>query len=143
MLKTLKTVLKNTPIVLRYGLILTAGIVLLKTIEYRLFSFRIYHELYSGLLAIFFLLIGVAAGYALLKLRAGKTSVSSSVTQALTATERRVLSGLLEGHTNQQLADGNHVSVNTVKTHLKNIYRKLNVSNRAEAVALAKERSLV
>lgn len=143
MLKTLKTVLKNTPIVLRYGLILTAGIVLLKTIEYRLFSFRINHELYSGLLAIFFLLIGVAAGYALLKLRAGKTSVSSSVTQALTATERRVLSGLLEGHTNQQLADGNHVSVNTVKTHLKNIYRKLNVSNRAEAVALAKERSLV
>ena len=59
MLKTLKTVLKNTPIVLRYGLILAAGIVLLKTIEYRLFSFRINHELYSGLLAIFFLLIGV------------------------------------------------------------------------------------
>ena len=143
MLKPIKTMLKNTPIVLRYGLILAAGIVLLKTIEYRLFSFRINHELYSGLLAIFFLLIGVASGYALLKLRAGKASASSSTTQALTATERRVLAGLLEGNTNQQLADSNNVSVNTVKTHLKNIYRKLNVSNRAEAVALAKERSLV
>jgi len=143
MLKTIQTMLTNTPIVLRYGLMLAAGIVLLKTIEYRFFSFRINHELYSGLLAIFFLLIGIAAGYALLKLRAGEAPVSSSLTQALTATERRVLTGLLEGHTNQQLADGNHVSVNTVKTHLKNIYRKLNVSNRAEAVALAKERSLV
>ena len=128
MLKTLKTVLKNTPIVLRYGLILTAGIVLLKTIEYRLFSFRINHELYSGLLAIFFLLIGVAAGYALLKLRAGKTSVSSSVTQALTATERRVLSGLLEGHTNQQLADGNHVSVNTCLLYTSPSPRDLSTS---------------
>lgn len=143
MLRTIKIMLRNTPIVLQYGLILAAGIVLLKTIEYRLFSFRINHELYSGLLAVFFLLIGMAAGYALLKPRAGKTSVPSSITQALTATERRLLAGLLEGHTNQQLADGNHVSVNTVKTHLKNIYRKLNVSNRAEAVALAREQSLV
>ena len=142
MLKPIKTMLKNTPIVLRYGLILAAGIVLLKTIEYRLFSFRINHELYTGLLAIFFLLIGVAVGYALFNLRTGRAPASPSTSQALTATERRVLAGLLEGHTNQQLADSNHVSVNTVKTHLKNIYRKLNVGNRAEAVALAKEQSL-
>ena len=142
MLKPIKTMLKNTPIVLRYGLILAAGIVLLKTIEYRLFSFRINHELYTGLLAIFFLLIGVAVGYALFNLRNGRAPASPSTSQALTATERRVLAGLLEGHTNQQLADSNHVSVNTVKTHLKNIYRKLNVGNRAEAVALAKEQSL-
>jgi LuxR family maltose regulon positive regulatory protein len=35
------------------------------------------------------------------------------------------------------------VSVNTVKTHMKNIYRKLDVTNRAQAVRRARTLSLV
>ncbi|MBK6345120.1 MAG: hypothetical protein IPF68_04160 [Bacteroidales bacterium] len=40
---------------------------------------------------------------------------------------------------NQEIADKLFISLNTVKTHLKNIYLKLEVDNRAKAVAKAKE----
>jgi two-component system nitrate/nitrite response regulator NarP len=47
-----------------------------------------------------------------------------------------MLEKLSLGMTNQELADVMAISQNTVKFHLKNVYSKLNVRNRAEAVAL-------
>jgi DNA-binding NarL/FixJ family response regulator len=54
----------------------------------------------------------------------------------LTAREREVLALLAEGLTNAQLAARMRVSGNTVKFHLQNLYLKLGVANRTEAVAL-------
>lgn len=54
----------------------------------------------------------------------------------LTAREMAMLEKLCLGLTNQELALELDVSPNTVKFHLKNIYSKLGVRNRAEAVAL-------
>ena len=42
-----------------------------------------------------------------------------------------------------KIASSMHISNNTIKTHLKNVYRKLNVDSRDEAVARAKELSLL
>jgi two-component system nitrate/nitrite response regulator NarP len=53
----------------------------------------------------------------------------------LTEREREILAALAEGMTNQQLAGALHISLNTVKFHLKNLYGKLGVDNRAQAVA--------
>lgn len=53
----------------------------------------------------------------------------------LTDREREILTALAEGMTNQQLADALKISLNTVKFHLKNLYGKLGVDNRAQAVA--------
>lgn len=55
----------------------------------------------------------------------------------LTLRELSVLDGLLDGCSTPQLAARFDVSVNTVKSHLGSIYRKLAVSNRAEAVKAA------
>ena len=54
----------------------------------------------------------------------------------LTARERELLAALANGWTNLQIAARTGISRNTVKYHLKNLYDKLSVSNRAMAVAL-------
>ena len=53
----------------------------------------------------------------------------------LTAREQELLASLSRGRTNQQIAGDLHISLNTVKFHLKNLYGKLDVKNRAQAVA--------
>lgn len=133
----------GVPVVLRYGLVLSAGIVILKTSEYQLFSFRYSHDLYSGILALFFLVVGLVVAYMVLGARNENTVETLDLKEPLTASERRVLAGLVEGRSNQQIADQNNVSVNTIKSHLKNLYRKLQVRNRAQAVSLAKKCSLL
>ena len=50
---------------------------------------------------------------------------------------------LAEHRTNPEIACSLCVSVNTIKTHLKNVYGKLGVSNRREAIAKARELVLV
>ena len=52
----------------------------------------------------------------------------------LTQRENDILSMLGKGFSNKELANVLGVSTDTVKTHLKNLFRKLNVSDRAEAV---------
>jgi two-component system, NarL family, nitrate/nitrite response regulator NarL len=59
---------------------------------------------------------------------------------SLTLRERELLKRLATGRTNAQLAKDIGVSVNTVKFHLKNLYEKLDVRNRAQAVALLAKR---
>lgn len=57
----------------------------------------------------------------------------------LTPREREVLALLSEGRPNKDIARNLDLREITVKYHLKNIYRKLHVSNRAQAVKIALE----
>ncbi len=59
------------------------------------------------------------------------------VLQALTDREREVLTLLIQGQTNKQMAATLSVTVNTIKKHLQSIYTKFNVETRAAAVARA------
>lgn len=54
--------------------------------------------------------------------------------ESLSKREHDVLQLLTEGKDNNGIADTLTISINTVETHLKNIYKKLNVSSRTEAV---------
>lgn len=53
----------------------------------------------------------------------------------LSRKERALLDALAEGLTNKQLAARMEISTNTVKFHLSNIFDKLSVRNRAQAIA--------
>jgi DNA-binding NarL/FixJ family response regulator len=57
--------------------------------------------------------------------------------QDLTEREIEVLKEIAVGASNQQIAENLHITVNTVKTHLKNILGKLQVDNRTQAAAYA------
>ena len=54
---------------------------------------------------------------------------------ALSRKERAILEALSEGLTNKQLSTRLGISTNTVKFHLSNIFDKLSVKNRAQAIA--------
>ena len=62
---------------------------------------------------------------------------------ALTRREREILALVAEGHSNRELARMLWVTEQTVKFHLSNIYRKLDVSNRTEASRWAHKHRLL
>lgn len=53
----------------------------------------------------------------------------------LSRKEREILSALAKGMSNRELSKDLQISTNTVKFHLSNIYEKLSVKNRAQAIA--------
>lgn len=61
----------------------------------------------------------------------------------LSERESQVLARLCEGENYRSIADVLFISANTVKAHIKNIYTKLQVNTRAEAVKLATRDRLV
>jgi DNA-binding NarL/FixJ family response regulator len=61
----------------------------------------------------------------------------------LTPRETEILRALAEGHSNKQMAQQFWLSEQTIKYHLTNIYRKLGVGSRTEAVRQAYEHGLI
>jgi len=70
-------------------------------------------------------------------------AVNKDPLDVLTVRERELLAALADGWSNLQIAARIGISRNTVKYHLKNLYDKLNVNNRAMAVALFMARQAV
>jgi LuxR family maltose regulon positive regulatory protein len=62
----------------------------------------------------------------------------SEMVEPLSSRELEVLGLIAEGHSNQEIAAKLHLSLNTVKVHSSNIYSKLGVNSRTQAVAKAK-----
>jgi LuxR family maltose regulon positive regulatory protein len=58
--------------------------------------------------------------------------------EPLSGRETEVLALIAEGRTNQEIAEKVYLSPNTVKAHTRNIYRKLGVNSRTQAVAKAR-----
>lgn len=61
----------------------------------------------------------------------------------LTPTEVRVLSLIAQGHSSQEAADKMVVSKRTVDFHLANVYQKLQVKNRVQALRVASRLGLI
>jgi len=63
--------------------------------------------------------------------------------EELTPTETRILQQIVAGKANKEIAYDLNISENTVKTHVKNVFEKLGVSDRTSAATLAIRRGLV
>jgi LuxR family transcriptional regulator, maltose regulon positive regulatory protein len=82
-------------------------------------------------------LVGVLEG------RAARGAPPQLVADMLTERELAILRYLPTIMSNREIARQVYVSVNTVKTHLKQIYRKLGVASRRDAIARARELHLL
>jgi LuxR family maltose regulon positive regulatory protein len=72
--------------------------------------------------------------------RAGRNAVATDVLSDAELSVLRLLRGQLS---QREIASELHLSFNTIKTHTRNIYRKLGAAERAEAVARARELGLI
>jgi two-component system, NarL family, response regulator len=85
----------------------------------------------------------VARGQKYLQASAAERLVERITAVDLTGRETDVLQGLAQGHSNKVIARQLGVAEGTVKTHVKGLLAKLDVSSRAQAVRLALQRGLV
>lgn len=66
--------------------------------------------------------------------RQNSASSASDELHKLSLRERKIFSLTQEGKSNKEIAELTHVEGNTIKSHLRNIYAKLGISSRREAV---------
>lgn len=135
--------------IILYSLALAGLVFLLKFLEYRFIIRDLSLEFYFGIVAILFTALGIWAG---LKLTRKKVVLvgpdfifNESELQRLSISKREleVLELISRGLSNQQIADTLFVSLNTIKTHSSNLFLKLDVNRRTQAVQRAKELRLI
>lgn len=85
----------------------------------------------------------VFAGEAYLQPKIAARLVNRVQEETLTEREEQILKLVAEGLSNRGVGLSLGISESTVKTHLKSLFAKLDVTSRAEAIALAAKRGLV
>ena len=78
-----------------------------------------------------------------LRKAADSTPVARGTPAHLTPRELEMVRGIAKGHTTKRLAQESGLAIPSVDTHLRNIFRKLNASNRGEAVSAALRQGLI
>ncbi|HBK87270.1 MAG: LuxR C-terminal-related transcriptional regulator [Cyclobacteriaceae bacterium] len=131
--------------VLLYAISLAVLISILRFAEYRFLVRDVAMEAYLGVIAVMFTVLGVWVGLRLTRKKvvyaAAEVVIDDQAIARLgiSKREQEVLTWLAQGLSNQEIADKMFVSVNTVKTHLSNLFQKLNASRRTQAIQRAKE----
>ncbi len=126
----LKNQYPNSSYVLQYENELNADTHLLDSAEPFSWSFWLYALIVS-------LIISIGMNfYFISKNKTKKQSNSNDLKAKLTKQEQLVLEHLLQGKSNKAIAEALFVSINTIKTHTNNIYKKLNTQNRSEVKSL-------
>ncbi len=138
-------------IILIYGASLAVLVFLLKYLEYQFFAKDLALEFYLAVIAILFTGLGIWAGFRLTRKKVVVVKMSADFVfnereldrLGISKREHEVLEWMAKGLSNQEIADKLFVSLNTVKTHTSNLFLKLEVSRRTQAIQKAKELSLI
>jgi len=135
--------------IILYGLAMAVFIFLLKYLEYRLLIHDLSTEIYVGIIAITFTALGIWAGIRLTRKKVMVTDGNFIFNEkelqrlGISKREHEVLELVASGLSNQEIADKLFVSLNTIKTHTSNLFLKLDVSRRTQAIQKAKELRLI
>lgn len=131
---------------LLYALLLATAVFLLQWVEYRYLVRRFSTETYIIVIALLFAAVGAWVGNRLTAPRSTQTFEINhqAITQlGLSDRELEVLRLLADGQTNKEIARKLSLSPNTIKTHLANLYGKLQASRRTQAVSKARALSII
>jgi DNA-binding NarL/FixJ family response regulator len=122
--------------ILIYSLIVLVLIVVLSLVQFNIFYMSNRNDVILVVAVIILMAAGAYFGQLFIKRKSAKTfEVNKAKNQnLLSKRELEVLHLLSLGHSNQEIADKLFVSITTIKTHTSNIYQKLDVKRRTQAV---------
>ena len=150
--------LRNKATIL-YSISLAVLLFFLKWLELRFILFDHSFEIYIGFIAVIFTGLGIWLALKLSKPKIETLVVekevyvarnenfilnTSLITQLeISKRELEILNLMAQGHSNQEIAAKLFVSLSTVKTHIQNLFEKLEVKRRTQAVEKAKRLNLI
>ncbi|WP_198172257.1 response regulator transcription factor [Flavobacterium profundi] len=150
---------RNYKTAILYGISLFVLLFFLKWLELRYILFDHSLEIYIGSIAVLFTALGIWLALKLSKPKTKTIIVEKEVfipkeedftmNQALieklelSARELEILDLMAQGNSNQEIANSIFVSLSTVKTHNQNIFEKLDVKRRTQAIEKAKRLQII
>lgn len=145
--------------IISYGLALAMLIFGLKWLQWNFLIVDNAIDIYIGLIAIIFTILGVWIASQLIKPTTKTVFVEKQViihqpkkfilnqTELnrlnLTNREYQILKLIVQGHSNSDIAEQLFLSISTIKTHVSNLYTKMNVKSRIQAINMAKKIEIV
>jgi DNA-binding CsgD family transcriptional regulator len=154
-----KKIFIRNKILLAYGASLALLLFLLKWLELRFIIFNHALEIYIAAIAVIFTALGIWLTLKLTKPKIERVVVEKEIyiekkcdfvfNQAkvnelgISKRELEVLQIMAEGFSNAEIASRLFVSLNTVKTHVSNLFFKLEASRRTQAIEKAKKLCLI
>ncbi|WP_420387744.1 response regulator transcription factor [Roseivirga sp.] len=136
-------------IVIRFGLIIAALLILFQLSKVSLFIPDMSRDLILGLVGAAFIGLGIYLGLKFRKVEVVEVGPDFEIDQkqiehlGLTEREMEVLQLIAEGYSNGEIGDRLFLSENTIKTHVSNLFVKLDVKRRTQAVTRAKELRII
>jgi len=146
-------------VLLLYGLPAGLLIVALRVVEYRFLVLDHAVEIYGAIVAAIFAAVGIALGIRFTRQRVVVREVPVEVpvpagtpffvnqhqveARGITPRELEILQLIADGLSTREMAERLFVSENTVKTHCKRLFDKLEVNRRTKAIQVAKALGLI
>jgi DNA-binding CsgD family transcriptional regulator len=132
--------------ILIWALVLAAGAFVLQWLQFQYLARAVPGEIYVAVIAVLFAAGGAWAALRLRPRPAGpgfERNVAALKALGITGQEMRVLERVAAGQSTKEIARMLGLSPNTVKTHTTNLYAKLDVGRRTQAVGKARELGLI
>ena len=145
--------------ILLYGFILSVLIFGLKWLQWNFLILDNAIDIYIGLIAVIFTFLGVWIASQSIRPKTERIIVKKQIfvhrpkaftlnemalkNLELTNREFEILQLIAKGHSNSKIADQLFLSISTIKTHVSNLFVKMNVNSRYHAITKAKELEIV
>ncbi|MBB5437650.1 DNA-binding CsgD family transcriptional regulator [Pedobacter sp. AK017] len=138
-----------------YGLILSILIFVLKWLQWKFLIVDNSIDIYVGLIAVFFTALGIWVATQILRPKIKTIIIEKEVPEQFSLNEKEleklnlnsreyeILQLLAKGHSNAEIAGDLFISLSTVKTHVSNLFVKMNVKSRTKALEKAKRLKII
>lgn len=159
----LKSIFTRSRYLILYGVLLAFLVFLLKWLQWKFLIVDNSIEIYIGLIAVFFTILGIWVATQLVKPKVETITETViiekeiyiprpedfSVDQKeleklnLSTREYEILQLLARGYSNADVAGNLFLSLSTIKTHVSNLYLKMDVKSRTQAIEKAKRLKII